>query len=80
MPKGQVTIPIAIRRALGIDESSLLEVSLEGDRIVISKLGGQPEGAFRVYSDEEVAQFLEEDKLTPEIAERVRALMQAGLV
>ena len=80
LPKGQITIPATIRRALGIDESSLLEVALEGDKIVISKLGLQPQANFRVYSDAEIAAFLEEDKITPETAERVRELMRAGLV
>ena len=78
LAKGQITIPIAIRRALGITESSLLEIRMEANRIVISKL--EPEGAFRVYSDQEIADFLEEDKITPEIAGRVRDLMRAGLV
>ena len=80
LPKGQITIPVAIRRELGITESSLLEVSLQDDKIVISKLGVQPAGTFRVYSDEEITEFLDEDKITPETAERVRELMQAGLV
>ena len=80
LSKGQITIPVSIRRALGITESSLLEVSLEGDRIVISKLETQPEGTFRVYSDEEIARFLEEDKITPETADRVRELMRSALL
>ncbi|HEY3115990.1 MAG TPA: AbrB/MazE/SpoVT family DNA-binding domain-containing protein, partial [Chloroflexota bacterium] len=49
LPKGQITIPIAIRRALGITESSLLEVSLEGDRAVISKLDQPTSKSLRVY-------------------------------
>jgi hypothetical protein len=65
---------------VGITESSVLEVSLQGDKIPISKLDVQPEGAFRVYSDEEIAEFLSEDRITPEIAQRVRELMRAGLV
>jgi len=80
LPKGQITIPVAIRRALGITELSLLEVSLQGDKIVISKLGLPAEGGFRVYSDEEVAEFLAEDKITPNTARRVRELMRSGLV
>ncbi len=79
-PTGQITIPAAIRAALAITESCLLEVSLQGDRIIIAKLGASPHDGFRVYSDEEVAAFLAEDKITPETAERVRELMRAGLV
>lgn len=58
--RGQVTIPIAIRRALGITESSLLRLSVEGDRIIISKLTAEPNGEGRVYSDEEIAAWVRE--------------------
>ncbi len=34
----QITIPAEIRKALGIKEGELLEVSLEGDKIVIQRL------------------------------------------
>jgi len=80
LAKGQITIPVAIRRALGITESSLLEVSLRGDKIVISKLAAQPDESFRIYSDEEIEEFLVEDKISPTTAERVRELMRSGLV
>jgi len=80
LPKGQITIPIAIRRVLGITDASLLEVRLQGDEIVISKLGYGHGDPFRVYSDEEIAEFLDEDRITAETAERVCELMQTGLV
>lgn len=34
----QVTIPAEIRKALGIREGELLEVHIEGDRIVLKRL------------------------------------------
>ncbi|WP_099211540.1 AbrB/MazE/SpoVT family DNA-binding domain-containing protein [Thermococcus henrietii] len=34
----QITIPAEIRKALGIREGELLEVSIEGDRIVLRRL------------------------------------------
>ena len=80
LPKGQITIPIAIRRELDITESSLLEIALEGERIVISKLDPSGDLAPRLYSDAEIAEFLAEDRISPETAERVRELMRAGLV
>lgn len=48
---GQITIPAAIRRALGITESSFLDVRLEDDRIVISRIRCQPDGVFRLVPD-----------------------------
>ncbi len=79
LPKGQITIPIAMRRALGITDSSLLEINVEGQKIVISKLGTSSESSFRVYSDREIDEFLAEDRITPETAERVRELIRPGL-
>ena len=78
--KGRITIPAAMRKALGIPASSLVELRVEDNSIVISKLNVPPEGSFYVYSDEEIAAFLEEDKITAETSERVRELMRAGLV
>ena len=34
----QITIPAEVRKALGIKEGELLEVNLEGDKIVIQRL------------------------------------------
>ncbi len=36
--KGQITIPVEIRTALGIDDGSYLEVSEDGDEIRLRKL------------------------------------------
>lgn len=36
--KGQVTIPVAVREALGIGENTYLEVVTEGDEIHLRKL------------------------------------------
>ncbi|MGH2603028.1 MAG: AbrB/MazE/SpoVT family DNA-binding domain-containing protein, partial [Dehalococcoidia bacterium] len=72
-PKGQITIPIAMRRALGINESSLLELTLVGDQIVISKLAPYADQGVRIYTDEEIAEFLEEDKIPADLAEWARA-------
>jgi AbrB family looped-hinge helix DNA binding protein len=46
--KGQVTIPLAIRRALGIREGDILVVREEGGRVILEKVGlpepGEPVG------------------------------------
>lgn len=49
---GQIIIPAAIRQALGITESSFLQVQLEDDRIVISRIRRQPDGVFRLFPDD----------------------------
>ena len=79
LPKGQITIPVAMRRALGITEDTLLEVALEGDRLVVKVMPSRS-GSFRIYDDDEVGELLAEDRLTEESVERVRDLMRRGLV
>jgi len=69
-----------IAQAFYIPSASMVPQLQIHDRIVVSKLAAPAEPGFRVYSDEEVDRFLSEDKLTPEAAERVRALMEQSLV
>ena len=80
LPKGQITIPVAMRRALGIDENSVLQIGLEDDRIVISKLELGPAAGNRLYSDQEIEELLEEDRIKPETAQYVRELVDRGLL
>lgn len=65
---GSIKIPRAIQARLGIDEASLLEITTDGDRIVITKLNATPTHPPRVYSDDEIAAFIAEDRLSPETA------------
>jgi AbrB family looped-hinge helix DNA binding protein len=74
LAKGQITIPVGIRRALGIDETTLLQVTLEGERIVITKVP-EPRRDMRLYTDEEIQEFLAEDALSPAEAEWVQQML-----
>lgn len=74
--KGQITIPAEFRSRLGIGEDTLLLIKLEGDRIEITPLELLSEGrAVRSYSRREIDEFLEEDRLDPKTAKKVRALL-----
>jgi bifunctional DNA-binding transcriptional regulator/antitoxin component of YhaV-PrlF toxin-antitoxin module len=77
LAKGQITIPVSMRRALGIDETTPLRIRLEGEQIVISKLS-KPHPDIRLYTDEEIERFLAEDVLAPADAEWVQQML-AGL-
>ena len=77
LAKGQVTIPSEFREALGIDAETLLSVSLVGDHLEIAPLRPD-EGVLRRYTEEDIARFLEEDKLDQETARRVRDLLRRG--
>lgn len=61
--KGQVTIPKSIRNKLKIDSETFLYVSLENDKIVIQPVSIKATEGLRDYADEQVEEFLEEDKL-----------------
>ena len=76
LAKGQVTIPSEFREALGIEAETLLSVSLVGDHLEIAPLRQGEE--LRRYTEEDLARFLEEDKLDQETARRVRDLLRRG--
>lgn len=61
--KGQITLPIKIRRQLGVDDSTLLKVVLEGARIIINPVKIEAESTKRLYSDAEINEFLRNDKI-----------------
>ena len=63
LPKGQITIPAAFRRQLGIDANTLLDVSVKEGELVVKPLKSIPAKYLRSYSDEEIERFLVVDKL-----------------
>ena len=75
LAKGQLTIPVEFRRRLGIDESTLLNITLAGDRLEITPLRVGEEARLRRYSDEQIARFLKEDKIDASTARTVRRLL-----
>lgn len=79
LPKGQMTIPAAFREALGIGPDTLLSVTLVDDRLEVRPVRSE-EDAVRLYTDEDIQRLLEEDKLDPRTAARVRALLRKGML
>ncbi len=77
LAKGQVTIPSEFRDALGIDAETLLSVSLVGDHLELIPLR-QEQAALRRYTDQDIARFLEEDRLDIETANRVQDVLRRG--
>lgn len=72
LPKGQITIPIAFRRELGIEENTILGVTLKEDKIEISPLRtAENEPVPREYSGAKIREFLKEDRLDKKTAARV---------
>lgn len=62
--KGQVSLPKAILQQVGISgETPLLVDTTDDGAIVLRQVGVYP---IEIYSDERIASFLEEDRMTPE--------------
>ena len=62
-PRGQITLPADIRKALGLGPGAAVEVSIEGNRIVVQPVVALP---VRIYSDEDLAMFDEAQRMTSE--------------
>lgn len=73
LPKGQITIPVKFRRQLGVEEQSYLRVALEEGRLVIKPVKSNWEEKYiRKYSEDEIEEFLEADKLSPKERQAAR--------
>lgn len=71
--KGMVTLPKKWRQELGIESGDVVKARKEGNKVVIE---AQPQiksnAPFRVFSDAEIDEFLEEDKLPAALAQKVQ--------
>lgn len=69
--KGMVTLPKKWRDELGITAGDVVKAKKEGKRVVIEpqKYQSVP---YRVYNDQEIDEFLKEDRLPPKLAAKVR--------
>ena len=62
--KGQVSLPKALLQQAGIrGEVPLMVEATDDGAIILRQVGVYP---IEIYSDERIASFLEEDKMTPE--------------
>lgn len=77
LSRGQITIPVEFRQKLGVDDNTLLNLTLKGNRLEITPvvIRGKGEEELRDYSGEEITEFLAEDKIDKETAEAVRRLL-----
>ena len=75
--RGQITLPTEFRKRLGLTEGDLLQISLAGDRIEIRPVV-PPGQKLREYTEAEIQQFLEEDRIDEGTAAAVRRLLASG--
>jgi len=80
LPRGQITIPIEFRKKLGINEDTFLNLALKGNRIEITPVTIRESSKedLRDYTNEEIAEFLSEDKIDQNTADIVRELLTEG--
>lgn len=71
--KGMVTIPKKWREALGITTGDIVRARKEGSRVVIE---AQKETSvpYRIYSDQEIKEFLKEDKLPHLLVKKLKKI------
>jgi AbrB family looped-hinge helix DNA binding protein len=68
-PRGQVTLPALVRRALGLEPGDNLVISVEGDRAVIAPAVVVP---IERYTEERTKEFEEAARLSPEEVRKAR--------
>ncbi len=69
-PRGTVTIPKKLREKAGIKKQTALTTWYENGKIIFEPIVSDPY-SIREYTDEEIAQFLEDDKLDPKLAKKL---------
>ena len=80
LSRGQITIPVEFRKKLGIDANTILSLALRGNKIEITPaiVREVDEEELREYTDEEISQFLQDDKIDQETARTVKRLLTEG--
>jgi AbrB family looped-hinge helix DNA binding protein len=72
--KGQVSIPSAVLRRLGLEGGSYLIVETSADGAIVLR----PAAIYpiEIYSDERIKEFEEENRISDEERERVEAILR----
>lgn len=73
--KGMVTIPKAWRDELGLSEGEIVKAQKVGNRVVIES--GTEEVPYRIFSNEEIEQWLKEDRLSLALAKKVERKLKS---
>jgi len=72
--KGMITLPKRWRDEMGIENGDVVKAKKEGNTVVIEAQAQGTQGApYRVYSAEEIREFVEEDRVSEDFATRVQA-------
>mgnify|MGYP001606143323 CR=1 FL=1 len=73
LAKGQITIPISFRKKLNIKNDTLFQAELRQGGIFLKPVNlAWKEKYIRQFSDEEIKQWLEDDKLDKETLKKIK--------
>ena len=68
-PRGQVTLPASVRKALGLEPGDSLVIAVDGDRAVIEPAVVVP---IERYTEERTKEFQEAARLSPDETRKAR--------
>jgi AbrB family looped-hinge helix DNA binding protein len=71
LAKGMVTLPKKWRDELGLTNGALVKAKKEGNKVIIEAQPGKL-APYRIYSDAEIDEFLENDELPASLADKVQ--------
>lgn len=75
LAKGQITIPVSFRKKLDIKEDTLFQAELKEEGIFLKPLNlNWKEKYVRQFSDEEIKQWLKDDKLDKKTTSKLKRL------
>lgn len=66
--KGMVTIPKAWRDDLGLEEGEVIKAKKVGNKVILET---QIPAPYRIFSDEEIKEWLKEDQLPTKLSSKV---------
>ena len=69
--KGMMTLPKRWRDETGVEAGDIVKAKKEGNKVVI-ELQQESKAPYRVFSDAEIDEFLEEDRLPRSLAAKVQ--------
>ncbi len=73
--KGMVTIPKEWRDELGLEEGEIVKAQKIGNKMVIES--GTERVPYRIFSNEEIEQWLKEDRLPPVLAKKIERKLKS---
>lgn len=73
--KGMITIPKNWREELGLTEGEVVKAKKIGNRVILE--GKQELAPYRIFSDEEIEEWLREDRLSKLLQEKVERIFKS---